>query len=281
MFNSIKMASSGIKTNEDMMQFLSANAVNINSKGFAERRFAVGDLDHRKQISSNNSLERGLGTKVSNAYSIFKQGDLERTDVYTHYAICGDGFFKLIDPKTGAEYYTRAGDFKEIKDTEDTKKIESDNDLEDAEDIESSESTKNTENIKGTQKVKNTENSEDAEKSTYYLGTIDGLLVASSTGKKIKWDPDDRQKKLDVGIYKVAQNEKMQEIGDCRYKYEGTDKPQFNNEATLEQKCLENSNVDTIDMLVGFAKAKRLHEINAKMINISSDALEEIISLPE
>ena len=115
LIKAMDIASSGMRTYEDVMQVSAGNAVNANTTGYMKKAFSISDLQHGKQLSSNNSLDRGRGAKLARASLVRGQGELKETNATTHYAIVGEGFFKLRNLETGDEYLTRAGDFVEVR----------------------------------------------------------------------------------------------------------------------------------------------------------------------
>lgn len=236
MFKSMNIAGSGMRTYEKALEISSGNAANLKTTGYAKKQFILSDLKHKKQIGSNNSLDRGLGVKIANCQNSFTQGELQNTDVNTHYAIIGDGFFKIKDQQTGREFFTRAGNFIVMKDIE-------------------------------------------AEEPTYYLGTEDGMLVMSSQNQKLIWSPEDKKAKLDVGIFKVNQNEKLHEVGNCMYEYTAGDEPQINTEAKLEQFALEDSNADISEEALKIMMAKEGHSASNRVFRVASDAQDEVTAL--
>ena len=101
----------------------------------------------------------------------------------------------------------------------------------------------------------------------------------SSQNQKLKWDPEDKKAKLDVGIFKVNQNEKLHEVDNCMYEYTAEDDPQVNIEATLEQFALEDSNADISEEALKIMMAKEGHSASNRVFRVASDAQDEITAL--
>src|SRR5262245_50232434 len=62
--------------------------------------------------SNTVATQIGTGVSLSGVTNNFSQGSLVSTGQPTDLGISGSGFFRVRDPQTGAEYVTRAGDFR-------------------------------------------------------------------------------------------------------------------------------------------------------------------------
>ncbi|MBN2209340.1 MAG: flagellar hook protein FlgE [Candidatus Coatesbacteria bacterium] len=101
---------SGLSSHVLGMDVLGNNIANVNTVGFKGSlpmfqdilSQSIGDIDGGGQV--------GLGVSLGSITPSFSQGAFQSTDVATHLAIQGNGFFVLGDA-AGNKFYTRAGNF--------------------------------------------------------------------------------------------------------------------------------------------------------------------------
>ncbi len=62
--------------------------------------------------SNISSAQIGTGVKIASINGNFTQGAISTTGIGTDLAVSGAGFFRVTNPVDGAEYATRAGDFR-------------------------------------------------------------------------------------------------------------------------------------------------------------------------
>ncbi len=62
--------------------------------------------------SNISSAQIGTGVKIASINGNFTQGAISTTGIGTDLAVSGSGFFRVTNPVDGAEYATRAGDFR-------------------------------------------------------------------------------------------------------------------------------------------------------------------------
>lgn len=121
MLQSLNTGITGLQQFQESMDVISNNIANVNTVGFKSSRVDFADsFSETLRASSGGSgavsdtpaiqVGTGVGTQaISNSYT---QGGLTQTGVQTDLAISGDGFFVVKDPANGAQYVTRAGDFR-------------------------------------------------------------------------------------------------------------------------------------------------------------------------
>lgn len=105
-FNSL----SGMMAASFGLKGISDNVANMQSPGFKGKSVfyqSLGNGNTAYQFLGGNS---GNGVTIGGSYTDFKQGDLEKTNVSTHLAMDGEGFF-IIQLKSGSFLYTRDGEF--------------------------------------------------------------------------------------------------------------------------------------------------------------------------
>jgi len=121
MFTALSSGVSGIQAFQEEMDVISNNIANVNTPGFKTSRadFADAFSDTLRGSSGPNgaasgtpSIQLGLGVTTSAVTSNFGSGALTNTGYQTDLAVQGEGFFVVRDPVTGAEFATRAGDFR-------------------------------------------------------------------------------------------------------------------------------------------------------------------------
>jgi flagellar hook protein FlgE len=120
MMRSLWSGVSGLTAHQIAMDVEANNIANVNTVGFKYSRTNFQNLLSQTirsatapegTLGGKNSLQIGLGVRVSAVETIFKQGSIQNTDKNTDMAISGDGFF-VVSGDGGKTYrYTRAGDF--------------------------------------------------------------------------------------------------------------------------------------------------------------------------
>lgn len=121
MMRSLYAAISGLQNHQLRMDVIGNNIANVNTVGFKASRVTFKELFSQTLRGAaaptppvrggTNPIQIGLGTTLSGIDVVHQPGNPQVTGVNTDLAIQGDGFFVLRDA-TGAEVYTRAGDFR-------------------------------------------------------------------------------------------------------------------------------------------------------------------------
>jgi flagellar basal-body rod protein FlgF/flagellar basal-body rod protein FlgG len=102
-------ALSGALSRLKMMDSISDNLANSKTVGFKKSQAAFeARLSDAMGARSNGIISL---TDLKEGFTDQSQGPLIRTDVATHVAINGEGYFKVQD-ENGQPYYTRQGNFK-------------------------------------------------------------------------------------------------------------------------------------------------------------------------
>jgi len=103
------------------MDVISNNIANVNTTAFKSGRVEFADaFSETLRGSSAGSgtasgvpaIQIGTGVTTEAIENIYNQGSISRTGYQTDLAISGEGYFIVRDPVSGAEYATRAGDFR-------------------------------------------------------------------------------------------------------------------------------------------------------------------------
>jgi len=101
---------SGLNAHVLGMDVLGNNIANVNTVGFKGSLPMFQDILSQSIGGVNGGGQVGLGVCLGSILPSFSQGAFETTDVPTHLAIQGNGFFVLGDD-AGNKFYTRAGNF--------------------------------------------------------------------------------------------------------------------------------------------------------------------------
>ena len=114
-------AATGMQSLETKLDVIANNLANVNTTAFKRARANFEDLFYRQiklpgtldaqQNMTPTGLAIGLGTRVQSTQTDFRQGAFSNTNNPFDVAISGPGFFAVIDPNTGQQIYTRAGNF--------------------------------------------------------------------------------------------------------------------------------------------------------------------------
>jgi len=114
MLTSLFTGVSGLASNGQGLSVVGDNIANSNTVGFKGSRTVFADI-LSSSLGGGSAFQVGRGTFIQNVQAVFGQGTLETSSNPLDMAIEGDGFFILKDT-SGAQYYTRAGQFTLDKD---------------------------------------------------------------------------------------------------------------------------------------------------------------------
>lgn len=101
-----------MKNHQIRMDVIGNNISNVNTVGFKSGRANFQDVLYQTLKSagtSTNPAQVGLGVSLAGISNNMSPGGLQSTGRTLDLAINGDGFFKVIDPGSGKEYYTATG----------------------------------------------------------------------------------------------------------------------------------------------------------------------------
>ncbi len=103
------------------MDVIGNNIANTNTTGYKSARMNFADAFSQtyrgagvgtSTVSNVDPIQVGTGVLSTGIQTQFTQGAITRTGPQTDLALSGDGFFMVKDPVAGAQYATRAGDFR-------------------------------------------------------------------------------------------------------------------------------------------------------------------------
>ena len=106
------IALTGLQADSVALNTIGNNLANLNTTAFKKQTTTFEDLFYQNvgTTGSGDTLQIGVGTRVSGTASDFGQGSLTTTNSDTDMALSGNGFFVVQNGKTQA--LTRAGDFE-------------------------------------------------------------------------------------------------------------------------------------------------------------------------
>ncbi len=108
-FSALFSAVSGLDSNGKALSVIGDNIANANTVGFKSSRINFMDLLSQRLLGLSSTT--GIGSAVQSIDQLHSQGTFASSAVGTDLAIDGEGFFILRDG-SGAQYYTRAGQFR-------------------------------------------------------------------------------------------------------------------------------------------------------------------------
>ena len=117
-FGALNAAVSGLRAQGSALENISGNIANSQTTGF--KRQDSSFFEQVAGIASNQSNQIAGSVTFSSRATNDIQGDLQQSDIDTHIAVQGDGYFVVQDPAgsidgsttfSGQDLYTRAGDF--------------------------------------------------------------------------------------------------------------------------------------------------------------------------
>jgi len=107
---SFSTALSGLTADATAINDVSQNLANLNTTGYKNLQVSFEDLVNQS-LSALSSALPVSGSTIAQTTQQFSQGTLEATGGAFDAAIQGGGFFVLSDPSTGAQLFTRQGNF--------------------------------------------------------------------------------------------------------------------------------------------------------------------------
>ncbi len=105
----------GAGSMQNRLDVVSNNISNVSTTGYKSQNGYFGELVYKKIRATegdNGNTTYGAGVKLKETDTNFLQGNLTQTGMPLDYAIQGDGFFALYDPRTQTTSYTRDGSFQ-------------------------------------------------------------------------------------------------------------------------------------------------------------------------
>jgi flagellar basal-body rod protein FlgG len=114
-------AATGMESLQTKLDVIANNLANVNTTGFKAGRANFEDLFYRtdefpgKQDAQGNltavGTQIGLGSRVASVQTDLRQGAFQETGEALDLTIEGQGMFRVTDPVTNLQLFTRAGNF--------------------------------------------------------------------------------------------------------------------------------------------------------------------------
>ena len=251
-------------------------AIRIKDTSVADLPVGIGDIN--------------LGVKVGELYTDYSQGSIRVTDESSDLAIAGDGFFAIeYTNKAGqtSTKYTRDGSF--------TLDVDGDLVTKDGDFV----LDKNGKDKQGNTSVKYTRNGEFTVDKDGYFRTSDGDYLLNQAGAMsggtgqgswVRVDPlqdytIDSQGMIyqngavvgQVGVVDIEDYNYLAKYGENLYDLVDGGNV-IASDASVEQGCLEASNVNVVDEMVSMITIQRAYEAGQKMIQTEDSTLEMAVS---
>ncbi len=252
-------ASVGAQQQQDRLDVHANNIANVNTFGFRAKQPSFSQLMTGPVVGIEENLARGVGSRMEDAATDFRQSALTGTERKLDYAIEGSGFFGLIDPRTSEVSYTRDGSFtlSELKEEGDIEVTELDADG-------------NT-----------VTRTEQGMVSKWYLSDGVGRFVLSNTGTRIEVDAETAEStdipELPVGVFDFINHDGMISLGDNRLIPVEKNGGVGLGSGKAIQGYLELSNADLANELSKVIEAQRSFQDMLRMVT-TSDEIETTVN---
>ncbi|MBE7005498.1 MAG: flagellar hook-basal body protein [Ruminococcaceae bacterium] len=252
-------ATTGAIQQQDRLDVHANNIANVNNFGFRAKQPSFSQLMTGPVVGIEGDLARGVGSRMEDAATDFRQSALTGTERKLDYAIEGQGFFGLLDPRTGEISYTRDGsftlsEFKENGEIEVTE-VGEDGIL--------------------------TTRTEQGEVTKWYLSDGLGRFVLGTDGKRIEIDAETAERtdipELPVGVFDFINKDGMLSLGDNRMIPVEKNGGVGLGSGKAVQGYLEVSNADLGNELAKVIEAQRSFQYMLRMIT-TSDEIETTVN---
>ena len=224
------------------------NIANVNTYGFRARIPAFSTLMTGEVEGIDDTLHRGVGSKLEDSELDFSFHDLMETGRALDFAIEGQGFFALLDPLSGEVSFTRDGSFIMSQYTvpaEDAKEWESESEI------------------------------------RWRLSDANGRFVVGTNGQPIELeqfsDTEAPGRQYPIGIFDYANYNSMSSNSQNRLMPVGKNGQLAFGEGKLVQGYLEISNTDLAHELSKVIESQRSFQYMLRMVT-TSDEIETTVN---
>ncbi len=252
-------ATAGAREQQSRLDVHANNIANVNTYGFRAKQPSFSQLMTGPVTGIEGDLMRGVGSRMEDAATDFRQSGLTGTERKLDYAINGAGFFGLLDPRTGEVSYTRDGSFtlSELKEAGEVEVTETDET--------GAETTRTEEGLV----------------SKWYLSDGMGRFVLDRTGQRIEVDAETAEStdipELPVGVFDFINHDGMRSLGDNRIVPVEKNGNVGLGTGEAVQGCLELSNADLANELTKVIESQRTFQYMLRMIT-TSDEIETTVN---
>ena len=256
-------ATTGAIQQQDRLDVHANNIANVNTFGFRAKQPSFSQLMTGPVVGIEEELARGVGARMEDAATDFRQAGLTGTERSLDYAINGSGFFGLLDPSTGEISYTRDGSFtlSQMKANETVQITEP--------------ADPNDPNAAPTTRT------EIQEVDHWYLSDGMGRLVLGNDGRRIEVDAETAEQAvipaLPVGVFDFINHDGMLSLGDNRLIPVEKNGGVGLGSGEAVQGYLELSNADLANELAKVIESQRSFQYMLRMIT-TSDEIENTVN---
>ena len=256
-------ATTGAIQQQDRLDVHANNIANVNTFGFRAKQPSFSQLMTGPVVGIEEDLVRGVGARMEDAATDFRQSGLTGTERMLDYAINGSGFFGLLDPRTGEISYTRDGSFTLTQ-------------------MKANEAVQITEpadpNDPLAMPVTRTEIQE---VDHWYLSDGMGRLVLGKDGRRIEVDAQTAETtnipELPVGVFDFINHDGLRSLGDNRLVPVEKNGGVGLGSGEAVQGYLELSNADLANELSKVIESQRSFQYMLRMIT-TSDEIETTVN---
>ena len=254
-------ATTGAIQQQDRLDVHANNIANVNTFGFRAKQPSFSQLMTGPVVGIEEDLARGVGARMEDAATDFRQSGLTGTERSLDYAINGPGFFGLLDPRTNEISYTRDGSFTLSE-------------LKAAETVQVPVSTDDPNAVPAT-------TTEIQEVSHWYLSDGMGRFVLGKDGRRIEVDAETAEQakipELPVGVFDFINHDGMLSLGDNRLIPVEKNGGVALGSGEPVQGYLELSNADLGNELSKVIESQRTFQYMLRMIT-TSDEIETTVN---
>ena len=252
-------ASTGAQQQQDRLDVHANNIANVNNYGFRAKQPSFSQLMTGPVVGIEGDLARGVGSRMEDAATDFRQSALKGTERKLDYAIEGQGFFGLLDTRTGEVSYTRDGSFTLSS-------------FQEQGEVEITELDENGQTVTRT---------EQGEVTKWYLSDGLGRFVLGRDGRRIEVSAELAETtdipELPVGVFDFINHDGMLSLGDNRMIPVEKNGGVGLGSGKAVQGCLEISNADLGNELAKVIEAQRSFQYMLRMIT-TSDEIESTVN---
>ncbi len=262
MVKGLYTAYTGMINEQKRLDVMTNNLANSNTTGYKKEAMVAQSFDEKLAIKIKDTSAPGnrpetigsitFGVKVGETYTNWEQGGFQVTDNNTDLAISGMGFFAVAYTNkagTTSIMYTRDGSFTV--------------------DNEGYLRTSNGDYLLNSEGALNSEYGED-----YYVQIDPSYAFAVNEDGTVSQNGEIIDT---IGVVDVSDYDYINKYGENLYTLiDGGEIVEA--DATIEQGCLESSNVSVVDEMVSMITIARAYEAGQKMIQAEDSTLEKTVN---
>lgn len=272
---------------QSRMDVIGNNIANVNTTGYKSARMDFADAFSQTYrgagagsgtTSNTDPIQVGTGVISTSIKSQFTQGAITRTGPQTDLAVSGDGFFVVEDPISGAQFATRAGDFR----LDQSYRLVTNNGFRVQGFTDSGLSTEGDIVVDGTGRPSTSDPL--ATVSSYAIGRDGIVTVRLSDGTEFSRGQILMQRFSDPNALTKQGNNLYSSMSAAGPLTSGTaasgaSAPGTNGLGIIESGALELSNVDLAKEFADMIVTQRSFQANARIITTSDEILQELVAL--